>query len=353
MLHSNDAASEENRVKALQIIEAEKTHFIDTEMPQPAPDEVLLKIMRVGYCGTDLHTFRGRNPLVQYPRIPCHELAAVIERRGSQVPEPWYVGRQVTLSPYTSCGRCSACRQERFNCCSNNQTLGAQRDGGLTEYLAVPWQKLLASPKLSLRELALVEPLSVGFHAVRRGRVEATDTVAVLGCGAIGLGVIAGAAYRGARVIAVDISDQKLEKARKTGATELINNSDGSMHERLKTLTGGEGPAVVIEAIGLPSTFQAAIAEVCYGGRVVYIGYAKEMVSYETKYFLLKEIDILGSRNASLEDFRMVIEYLEHGRFPVDEVVTRVYPFEEAGLAFEAWNRDPEHFTKIQVAFAE
>lgn len=353
MLPGNEAANEENPMKALQITEAETTVFIDMRIPLPAPDEVLLKIMRVGYCGTDLHTFRGRNPLVQYPRIPCHELAAVIEWRGAQVPETWQVGMEVTLSPYTSCGRCSACRQERFNCCRNNQTLGAQRDGGLTEYLAVPWQKLLASPKLSLRELALVEPLSVGFHAVRRGRVEEADTVTVLGCGAIGLGVIAGAAYRGARVIAVDISDQKLEKARKAGATELVNNSDGSLHERLQELTGGAGPDVIVEAIGLPSTFQAAITEVCYAGRVVYIGYAKEMVPYETKYFVLKELDILGSRNALLEDFQAVIRYLEEGKFPVGDVVTRVYPFEEAGLAFAAWSRDPEHFTKIQIAVAE
>jgi threonine dehydrogenase-like Zn-dependent dehydrogenase len=230
--------------------------------------------------------------------------------------------------------------------------LGAQRDGGLTEYLAVPWEKLYRSPQLSLRELAMVEPLSVGFHAVGRGRVTPHDSVAVLGCGAIGLGVIAGAAFRGARVIAVDIDDHKLAVATKTGAAVTINTGSEPLHERLQELTGGHGPDVVIEAIGLPQTFQAAINEVCYAGRVVYIGYAKAPVEYETKYFLLKELDIMGSRNALPEDFQTVIQFLESKRFPIDDVITKTFPFGEAGAAFQAWSDNPASFTKIQVTHA-
>jgi threonine dehydrogenase-like Zn-dependent dehydrogenase len=324
--------------------------LIDTEKPVPGKEEVLLRVATIGYCGTDLNTFRGLNPLVRYPRIPCHELSGVIEGKGVDVPEEFQPGTEVTLSPYTSCGVCTSCRQGRFNCCRDNQTLGAQRDGGLTEYLAVPWQKLYRSPKLSLRELAMVEPLSVGFHAAGRGRVTAQDTVAVLGCGAIGMGVIAGAAFRGARVIAVDIDDHKLAVARKAGAAETINNSAEPMHERLQELTGGDGPSVVMEAIGLPQTFQAAISEVCFAGRVVYIGYAKAAVEYETKYFLLKELDILGSRNALSEDFQTVIKFLESGRFPTDDVITKTFPFAQAGAAFKAWSDNPASFTKIQVS---
>ncbi len=326
--------------------------LIDQEMPSPAREEVLLRVCTIGYCGTDLNTYRGLNPLVRYPRIPCHELSAIIEKRGPDVPDEFQPGVEVTLSPYTHCGVCTSCRQGRFNCCRDNQTLGAQRDGGLTEYLAVPWQKLYRSPKLSLRELALVEPLSVGFHAVGRGRVTAQDTVTVLGCGAIGLGVIAGAAFRGARVVAVDIDDRKLAIARKTGAAETVNNSTEAMHERLQELTGGNGPDVVIEAIGLPQTFQAAVNEVSYAGRIVYVGYAKASVEYETKYFLLKELDILGTRNALPEDFKTVIKFLESGRFPTDDVITKTFPFDEAGAAFQAWSASPASFTKIQVSVA-
>jgi len=337
-------------MKALVITEPLTTTFIDIEVPAPASGEVLLRIHTVGYCGTDLNIFRGRSILTALPRIPCHELGAVIEKKGADVPDSLPLGMEVTLSPYNHCGVCTACRQGRFNCCRDNQTYGAQRDGGLTEYLAVPWQKLFWSPKLSLPELALVEPLSVGFHAVHRGRVTAQDTVAVLGCGAIGLGVIAGAAFRGARVIALDIDDKKLALARKIGAVETINNSTESMHERLQELTGGNGPDVVIEAIGLPQTFQAAVSEVCFAGRVVYIGYAKDTVAYETKYFILKELDILGSRNALPEDFQTVIQYLESGRFPAGDVITRTFPFAEAGSAFKAWSDHPDLFTKIQVS---
>lgn len=339
-------------MKAVVITEPGVASFIHKEIPSPATGEVLLRICNVGYCGTDLHTFRGRNPLVSYPRIPCHELGAVIEQKGPDVPDHFTQGMEVTLSPYTSCGLCTSCRQGRFNCCRNNQTLGAQRDGGLTEYVVVPWQKLFWSPKLSLRELALVEPLSVGFHAVHRGRVTSQDTVVVLGCGAIGVGVVTGAAFRGARVIAVDIDERKLSIARKVGAVETINNKTESLHDRLQELTGGDGPDVIVEAIGLAETFRAAISEVAYAGRVVYVGYAKDSVEYETKYFLLKELDIMGSRNASLDDFQTVIQFLETGGFPTDEVITRTFPFEEACTAFKDWSDNPDLYTKIQISVA-
>lgn len=336
-------------MKALVIEEAGKTRVVDVAQPKPAAGEVLLRIRVVGYCGSDLNTFRGLNPLVKYPRIPGHELGAVIEARGPDVPDEWTVGREVTLSPYTNCGKCSACRQGRFNCCRHNETLGVQREGGLTEYIVAPWQKLFASSKLDLRELALVEPLTVGFHAVDRGRVKNSDTVLVFGCGAIGLGAIAGAAFRGARVIAVDIDDAKLALGRKCGARETINSSAENLHDRLQALTHGDGPEVIIEAVGLPQTFKAAVEEACFAGRVVYIGYAKKPVEYETKYFVQRELDILGSRNATPDNFRAVIQLLESGKFPVDEVISRTVPLAGAGQALQDWSDQPQAFTKIHV----
>jgi L-galactonate 5-dehydrogenase len=337
-------------MKALVISEAGRTSYIECSQAKPAPGEVLLRINRVGYCGTDLNTFRGLNPLVSYPRIPGHEIAAVIAEVTAGVPERFKAGMVTTVLPYTTCGKCTSCRTGRVNACRNNQTLGVQRDGAFTEFISVPWQKLMRSEKLSLAEHALVEPLSVGFHAVERGRVASADTVLIFGCGMIGLGAISGAALlRDARVIAVDVDDAKLALAKKAGAAETINSKTENLQEKLQALTNGDGPSVAIEAVGLPATFRAVVDEVCFAGRVVYIGYAKEPVSYETKFFVMKELDILGSRNATMQNFDEVIKVLESRRYPVKDTITRTVPFSEAGAALAQWAADPGRVTKIHV----
>jgi threonine dehydrogenase-like Zn-dependent dehydrogenase len=222
--------------------------------PTLAEGQVLLRVRTVGFCGSDLNTFRGLNPLVSYPRVPGHEIAGVVEAVGIGVPGEIREGTQVTVVPYTACGKCSACRRGRVNTCRDNQTLGVQRDGALTERIALPWQTLITGEGLDRRELALVEPLAVGFHAVARGRVAEGDVVAVIGTGAVGLGAVAGAVRAGGTVIAVDVDDAKLTMARRSGATHVVNSRTGSLHERLQELTGGDGPDVVIEAVGLPET---------------------------------------------------------------------------------------------------
>jgi threonine dehydrogenase-like Zn-dependent dehydrogenase len=318
--------------------------------PKPSAagaDEILLQVRMVGLCGSDLNSYRGRNPLVSFPRIPGHEVAAIVAEPNPAHPE-WPTGTPVTLSPYTNCGRCAACLRGRPNACQFNQTLGVQRDGALTEFIAVPASRLYRA-QLTLKELCLVEPLTVGFHAAARGRVAPGDTVAVFGCGGVGLGAVAGAAFRGATVIGLDLDDAKLATAHKAGAAHTLHTASGDLHAQLAELTEGRGPDVVIEAIGLPETFRAAVEEVAFTGRVVYIGYAKEQVAYETRLFVQKELDILGSRNALPEDFRDVIRMLEAHRFPVDEAVTHSVPMEEAPAILEAWNREPARFTKIMI----
>jgi len=336
-------------VKAFKITGPGRTALSEIDPPEMSPGEALLRIRRVGLCGTDLNSFRGRNPLVSYPRIPGHEIAATIEQLPDGAPEPLRVGMNVTVLPYTNCGRCPSCRAGRPNACRTNQTLGVQRDGALTELIAVPCEKLFACPDLSLDELALVEPLTVGFHAVDRGQVAAGESVVVLGCGAIGLGAVSGAAFAGARVIAVDIDDAKLAIAAKAGAAETVNSAGRDLAGTISELTAGDGPDVVIEAIGLGETFCAAVEIVAFAGRVVYIGYAKQPVAYETKLFVQKELDIRGSRNAMSDDFLRVIEMLRGGGFPTDAVVTRVYPIAEAGEALTDWDADPPAFTKILI----
>lgn len=307
------------------------------------PGEVLLKVKMVGFCGTDLNTFRGRNAMVQFPRILGHEVAAEVVAGGDLPP-----GTLVTISPYTSCGRCPACSRGRENACQFNQTMGVQRDGAMTAYVSVPPEKLYTG-KLAPKQLCLVEPLTVGFHAVARGSVTSRDTVAIWGCGGIGLGAIAASAFRGANTIAIDMDDAKLAIARKAGAQHSINASEEDVHAKLQQITSGMGPDVTIEAIGLPQTFRAAVEEVAFTGRVVYIGYAKEPVSYETRLFVQKELDILGSRNALPQNFQDVIRMLETGRFPVDEAVSAIVPLEEAGAMLKQWSDAPGKFTKILV----
>jgi 2-desacetyl-2-hydroxyethyl bacteriochlorophyllide A dehydrogenase len=310
--------------------------------------DVLLRVRMIGMCGSDLNSFRGKNPLVQYPRIPGHEIAATVvedRRPHGALPE----GTNVTLSPYTNCGKCASCLRDRPNACQFNETLGVQRDGAMTQYISVPPEKLYRA-NLSIKELCLVEPLTVGFHAVARGRVTNTDNVAVFGCGGVGLGAIAASHFAGAKTIAVDLEDQKLSIAKSAGAAAMINTSRESLHSRLLELTDGRGPDVVIEAIGIPETFRAAVDEVAFTGRVVYIGYAKEPVAYETRLFVQKELDILGSRNALPQDFHRVIKMLEARRFPVEAAVGSIVPLGEAPGILQAWSENPARFTKIVVS---
>jgi threonine dehydrogenase-like Zn-dependent dehydrogenase len=334
-------------VKALVIKQPGQAEIESIAEPAVNENRLLLKVRMVGFCGSDLNTFRGKNPLVSYPRILGHEVSATIVE-GSRVDAKLAAGVDVALSPYTSCGACAACLRGRSNACKFNQTLGVQRDGALAEYIRMPAEKLYPA-KLSLTELCLVEPLTVGFHAVARGRVTASDTVAVLGCGGVGLGAVAASGFRGAKTIAVDVADEKLQTARAAGARHTINTTREELHTRLAELTDGHGPDVVIEAIGLPQTFRAAVEEVSFTGRVVYIGYAKEPVAYETNLFVQKELDILGSRNALPEDFRAVIRMFEEGRFPANEAISSVVGLDEAPEALRAWSDDPSRVKKIMV----
>src|SRR5579872_5187527 len=332
-------------VKALVLKSPGKASVETVPEPMVAPGELLLKVRMVGFCGSDLNSFRGRNPLVTFPRILGHEVSATIIEGDSALPS----GTDVALSPYTACGRCASCRRGRPNACQFNQTLGVQRDGALSEFVSMPREKLYPA-KLTRKELCLVEPLTVGFHAVARGRVKADDTVAVLGCGGVGLGAIAASNARGARTICIDMDDEKLAVARAAGGSDAINTAKESLHDRLQELTEGRGPDVVVEAIGIPQTFRAAVEEVAFTGRVVYIGYAKEPVSYETRLFVQKELEILGSRNALPEDFRAVIHLLEGEKFPVDQAVSLVVPLEEAADALRSWSENPASFKKIMVS---
>lgn len=338
-------------MKAVQITEAGKVQVADIVKPTLGAGEILLRIKYVGFCGSDLNTYLGRNPMVKMPVIPGHEVGAVIEEIGEGVPAGFEKGMNVTVNPYTNCGKCASCRNGRVNACEHNETLGVQRNGSMQEFLVLPWTKVIPATGLSDKECALIEPMSVGFHAVSRAQVTDIDTVAVIGCGMIGLGAIVRASLRGARVIAMDIDDEKLELAKRLGASMVINSKTENVVERVRELTDGYMADVVIEAVGSPVTYVTAIDIVAFTGRVACIGYAKSEVSFQTKYFVQKELDIRGSRNAMPEDFRAVIHYLQNGNCPMNELISAVVKPEEAGEALQKWSENPGKVFRMLVEF--
>ena len=323
----------------------------DIPSQEPRDGEVLLRMKYVGFCGSDLSTYLGRNPMVQLPVVPGHEVGAVIERVGPGVPEGLTPGMVVTVNPYTNCGKCASCRNGRVNACQHNETLGVQRWGAMRETLCLPWEKVIPAGLLTPRECALIEPMSVGFHAVSRAQVTDIDVVLVIGCGMVGMGAIVRSAQRGATVVAADIDDGKLELARQMGASYTVNTRTDDVHAKLLSMTSGFGPDVVIEAVGSAATYQMAVDEVAFTGRVICIGYAKTEVSFQTKYFVQKELDIRGSRNAQPSDFRAVIHYMERKICPVDRLISLVTTPEKAEEAMKQWAENPGKVFRILVSF--
>ena len=325
--------------------------IVDVPEQEMKAGDVMIRLQYVGFCGSDLNTYLGRNPMVKLPVIPGHEVGAVIEAVGSEVPEGLKPGMVVTVNPYTNCGKCASCRNARPNACQHNETLGVQRNGSMRERLVLPWEKVIPAGLLTPRECALVEPMSVGFHAVSRAQVTDSDVVLVIGCGMVDMGAVVRSALRGATVIAADIDDEKLQLAREMGASYTLNTKTDDVNARLLEMTSGFGPDVVIEAVGSTPTYQMAVDVVAFTGRVVCIGYAKSEVSFQTKYFVQKELDIRGSRNALPQDFRAVIHYMERRTCPVDRLISSEVTPEEAQKAMDEWAAAPGRVFRILTKF--
>lgn len=327
-------------MKAIEIQAPGNVAVVDVEKPTAKSGEVLLKLDYVGFCGSDLNTYRGGNAMVTFPRIPGHEIGATIVELGSDVPSQLKVRQTVTVNPYTNCGHCASCRRGRVNACENNETLGVQRNGAMQEFISLPWQKIIPCGSVSVRDAALIEPMSVGFHAVDRGRVTDTDTVMVIGCGMVGLGAVVRAVMRGATVIAADLDDEKLAIARQLGATYTYNTAT---EWNLPT------PDVVIEAVGAAPTYQLAVNKVAFTGRIVCIGYAKADISLTTSLFVKKELDIMGSRNANPSDFEAVIKYLTNSGAPVKKFISRIIEPQQSAEALKTWAEAPGKVFRILV----
>lgn len=321
------------------VCEQAETFRMRDDLPEPGLVEghAIVSIRRIGICGTDYHAFKGNQPFFEYPRILGHELSGVIEAVGDGT-EGFAAGDRVALIPYMHCGECVACRRGRSNCCTHMQVLGVHRDGGMRERVSVPVRHLLLANELSLDEAAMAEPLAIGAHAVRRAEVAAGDTVLVIGSGPIGLGVMAFARDAGARVIAMDISEQRLAFcASWAGADETIDAGGDDVLERLAALTDGDYPVAVFDATGNAASMAKSFQFVAHGGKLVFVGLVKGDISFSDPDFHKRELTLMGSRNATRADFEHVLEVLASGALDMGRFVTHRSSFDGMIEAFDHW----------------
>jgi 2-desacetyl-2-hydroxyethyl bacteriochlorophyllide A dehydrogenase len=286
--------------------------FQQRPLPQPAAGQAILEVKRVGICGTDLHAFEGTQPFFSYPRILGHELAAdLIEADGAPSFKP---GDRVGVLPYFSCGYCIACRSAKPNCCVRIQVLGVHRDGGLARYISVPSSSLVSSGGLSYDQLAMVEPLAIGAHAVGRAGVQQDEIVLVIGAGPIGLGVMDFAHLAGARVIALDTNQARLQFCRLHLKAEFVlNPSSGQVLEQLAEITQGDMPTVVFDATGNRVAINQGFRYMAHGGRYVLVGLQSGEIQVSHPEFHKRESTLLSSRNAMRADFDRVVQAITTG----------------------------------------
>ncbi len=306
------------------------------EKPQPAPGMAILRIRRIGICGTDLHAFEGTQPYFQYPRILGHELAGeLVEADGADGFEP---GETVTFIPYFNCGTCVACRAGKSNCCARLEVAGVHIDGGMTEYLSVPSYSLVHGGGLSFDELALVEPLAIGAHGVRRAGIQPGEFVLVIGAGPIGLGVMEFARIAGAEVIAMDLNESRLAFcAENLGIPHTVNARASDVMERLRTLTGGDMPTVVIDATGNLTAINNSFAYLAHGARYVLVGLQKGDIRLSHPEFHKREATLMSSRNATRQDFEHVIGCMKQGLIRPTTYITHRVLFGEVKEQFRSW----------------
>jgi 2-desacetyl-2-hydroxyethyl bacteriochlorophyllide A dehydrogenase len=325
-----------------------------TELEPPAftAGEAIVRIKRVGICGTDLHAYKGNQPYFSYPRILGHELAGIIERIEDNE-AGLRVGDQVSIIPYLHCGHCIACRSGKTNCCVSMRVLGVHVDGGMRESISVPISNLLKTDGLSLDETAIMEPLAIGAHAVRRSELSADETALVIGAGPIGLGVMAFAKHLGAKVIAMDINDERLAFCRDWAGVDHAVNALQDPAAQLAALTGGDYPTVVFDATGNARSMGAAFQYIAHGGRLVYVGLVKDEIAFQHPEFHKRETTLMGSRNATRDDFDQVRRAIESGRIDAGRYVTHRAPFERMIEQFDAWLDPASKVIKAMVNMPE
>lgn len=320
------------------------------EPPAPGPDEVLLRVRKIGVCGTDLHAYEGNQPFFSYPRILGHELGVEVQKVGARVTHV-KPGDLCTVEPYKNETDDQAVRRGKTNCGENLKVFGVHEDGGMQERFVYPAKYLHPSSLLTLEQLALVEPMTVGCHAVNRAEVGPEDTVLVIGTGPIGIGTIQFAQAAGAQVVAMDLNQERLDFCQKTLRVKgIVNPREGDTEAQIRTHLNGDLPTVVFDATGNSTSMMKAFEFVAYGGKLVYIGLFKGDITFHDPYFHKKEISLLASRNALSQEFKQVIEYLETKKVDVRPWITHRCQFDEVPNEFPLWVSGKEFMIKAVIS---
>ncbi|AEI43155.1 zinc-binding alcohol dehydrogenase family protein [Paenibacillus mucilaginosus] len=316
--------------------------------PAPAPGEALIRILRIGICGTDLHAYQGNQPFFTYPRVLGHELAAEIVELG-EAQDGLAPGDLVSVIPYVHCGSCIACRRGKTNCCTGMSVLGVHQDGGMREFMTVPVRQLVRADGLTPDQAAVVECFSIGAHAVRVGEIRPGDTVLVIGAGPIGLGTMKFAKQAGARVIAMDLNEERLAFCRRWAPADETVHAGRDPLQEVERLTGGDFPVVVLDATGNARSMEGALNFVAHGGRLVYVGLVKADITFHDPDFHKREMAIMGSRNALREDFEEVIRGLRSGAIDTDAFITHRTDFQGMIDQYDSWLRPENGVIKAMV----
>jgi 2-desacetyl-2-hydroxyethyl bacteriochlorophyllide A dehydrogenase len=312
-------------------------------------DEALVRVHRVGICGTDIHAFGGRQPFFSYPRVLGHELGVEVISVGANA-RGIRAGDRCSVEPYINCQTCIACRRGKPNCCANMRVLGVHLDGGMRERMVVPTRKLHPANKLTFEQIALVETLAIGVHAVQRACVERDETVLVIGAGPIGLSVIQFALAK-ARVLVMDVNEARLAFCReKLGIRDTIDGRHDAI-ETVRRLTGGDMPTVVLDATGNPQSMNGALSFLAHGGRLVYVGLFQGDFSLNDPEFHRRETTLLGSRNALPEDFSTIIRFVEEGKIDTGPWITHRTAAGDLTRVFPDWVNPASGLLKGMIEF--
>jgi 2-desacetyl-2-hydroxyethyl bacteriochlorophyllide A dehydrogenase len=337
-------------MKALVCTTPGQLEYDDIPFPEIEPGFSLIKIKNIGICGTDLHAFEGTQPFFEYPRILGHELSAEYlagEAAG------FLPGDAVTIIPYFNCSSCIACRNGKPNCCVKMKVCGVHQDGGMVEVLKVPNISLLHGGGLSFEELALVEPLSIGAHAVSKAAIRLGEYVLVMGAGPIGFGIIEFAKIKGANVIVLDINEQRLHFCRKMlGIQHVVNASEDDTFQQLQAITNGDMPTVVIDATGNLNAINAGFKYIAHGGRYILVGLQKKEICFMHSEFHKREATLMSSRNAMREDFEYVIENMRAGKLAHNKLITHRVLFKDVKRDFSKWIDPASGVIKAIVSIA-
>jgi 2-desacetyl-2-hydroxyethyl bacteriochlorophyllide A dehydrogenase len=329
-------------MKALSLESPQSFRYIEIPEPgRPGPDEVLVRIHRIGICGTDYSGYLGKMPFFSYPRIPGHELGVEVLDVGPQVANV-KVGDRCSVEPYINCQKCYSCRRGHTNCCEHHKTLGVMCDGGMAERMLLPARKLHISRSLTYAQLALVETLAIGCHAVNRAAPQTQEAVLVIGAGPIGLSVIEFAKLSGARTIVMDMNANRLAFVRnRIGVPDTIQVESGGEEEALKRLaelTNGQLADVVVDATGSYKSMSACMNFASFRARIVYVGITQQEISFpHAPVFHRRELTLMGSRNALPGDFTRIIRLIETGELDTRPWITHEAKFDQLSEVFPTW----------------